>query len=203
MRRTRWVTYLWPGLPQLWVYGSWFGLAVAVSAALLLNVALLGTFGWSELVAADVRRVLWAVLAAVWIAWAILSAVSAGRQGTRQQTDAAGVSFAAALDYYLKGNWFQAERELVGLLRKNARDLEARLTLATLLRRTGRLDEAEEQLESLAAFQGAEKWELEIRRERELMAAVETAAEVAPDGKVEQADLAGRADPPATAAHAG
>jgi hypothetical protein len=39
--------------------------------------------------------------------------------------------------------------------------------LATLMRRTGRLDEAAGQLDTLSRFEGAEKWGLEIRQERE------------------------------------
>jgi hypothetical protein len=55
------------------------------------------------------------------------------------------------------------------LLRKNLRDLEARLMLATLLRHSGRVDEAKRQLDTLARFEGAGKWELEIQRERDLL----------------------------------
>ncbi len=49
MRRTPWIVYTWPGLPQIWHQGSWFGLIIAVFAAGLLNFALLAGFGFSEL----------------------------------------------------------------------------------------------------------------------------------------------------------
>jgi Flp pilus assembly protein TadD len=76
-----------------------------------------------------------------------------------------------ALDHYLKGDYYQAEQVLEGLLRQNIRDLEARLMLATLLRHAGRGDEARRQLETLARFEGAGKWELEIQAERQLLTA--------------------------------
>jgi cytochrome c-type biogenesis protein CcmH/NrfG len=69
----------------------------------------------------------------------------------------------------LKGNWFEAERELNKLLRRDNRDLEARLMLATLLRHTKRFDEATRQLNVLVRLEGAKRWELEIRREGELI----------------------------------
>ena len=49
MRKTPWVMYLWPGLPQLWFYGSWAGLVTAVVAAAIFDLLLLGSFGWVPL----------------------------------------------------------------------------------------------------------------------------------------------------------
>ena len=73
------------------------------------------------------------------------------------------------MEYYLRGDYFQAERLLGNLLREDSRDLEARLMLATLLRHTGRTDEAAAELNVLVRLEGAGKWELEIQRERELL----------------------------------
>ena len=50
MCRMPWCFYLWPGLPQMWLYGSWSGLAVALGAAAMLDVLLLVSFGWTELI---------------------------------------------------------------------------------------------------------------------------------------------------------
>jgi len=198
MRRMRWVTYLWPGLPQLGVNGSWSGLAVAVSAAALFNLALLGSFGWSELIDSEVLKALWVALGVVWVASAVFSALVERRQSMEIRADAADGNFVAAQDHYLKGNWVQAERELARLLKKNARDLDARLMLATLLRRTGRHDEAKEQLDSLTRIEGAGKWGLEIRRERELLAQRDPAA----GSEVEEMGRPGPIESPTAAMHA-
>jgi single-stranded DNA-specific DHH superfamily exonuclease len=70
----------------------------------------------------------------------------------------------------LKGNWFEAECVLVGLLRCDPRDVDAGLMLATLFRHTGRLDEAARQLDSVERFDEAAKWIVEIDRERQWLA---------------------------------
>jgi hypothetical protein len=169
MRKMRWFVYLWPGLAQLWTYGSWSGLTVAIGAAVGLDLLLLASFGWSELIGPSVRNTLWAAFGVSWIITASWSARQCGRRTAVESVDPRQDGFATALDHYLKGDYYQAEQVLEGLLRRNFRDLEARLMLATLLRHTGRLDEAVGQLDTLARFEGAGKWELEMRRERELL----------------------------------
>ena len=41
MRRLRWLTLVWPGLPQLWFAGSWAGLALAAGFAVAVESAVL------------------------------------------------------------------------------------------------------------------------------------------------------------------
>jgi len=167
MRAAPWTTCLWPGLPQVWSYGSWTGLAVALIAAAVLNVLLLISFGWSELIGPGWRSALWAMLAAGWAAAALWSARLARRDATATETASAGDAYGHGLDHYLKGDYYQAERVFAALLRENPRDIDARLMLATLWRRTGRLDEAAEQLGLLRRTEGGEKWALEIEDEQE------------------------------------
>jgi len=170
----RWAIYCWPGLPQLWTRGFWSGLGLAAVAAAGLNAAILASFAWSEWFAADVRNGLWIALGVLWVASAGFSARWIRRQPMPEQAgqdrDAVKDDFDVALEHYLKGNYFETERVLKRLLRGNARDLESRLMLATLLRHTGRRDEAVAQLDLLDRFEGSQKWELEIRRERDLWA---------------------------------
>ncbi len=135
-------------------------------AAALLNWALLGTWVWSELIAPGVRTAVWATLGVVWAGSAVHAVIQWRRWGAGATRAGDGVS--AAIEPYLKGDWFEAERLLTSALRRDSRDLDARLMLATLLRHTARFDEAAQALDELARCEGAEKWELEIRREREL-----------------------------------
>ena len=53
-------------LPHIWSRGSWSALGVAVIAAVLLSAVMVGSFGWSELIAPGVRNTLWVSLAIVW-----------------------------------------------------------------------------------------------------------------------------------------
>ncbi len=173
MRRMPKAMYVWPGLPQLWKGGNWYALAVAATAAALLNLLLAVTFGWSELIAPATRTALWIGMFAGWITAIAATEMRYRRTNPAEDTDADTDRYCEAIEFYLKGDYFQAERLLSGLLRRDARDAEARLTLATLMRRTGRFDEATRQLDRLVRIEAAEKWELEIERERELLAELE------------------------------
>ena len=174
MRRMRWTTCLWPGLPQLWTYGSWAGMVLAIGTAVVLDLLLLVSFGWSELVGQGLRNTLWTTFGVFWVVGAFWSIRQCGRQAAAANPDPQRDVFAEALDHYLKGDYYQAEHLLEGLLRQNLRDLDARLMLATLLRHTQRFDEAKRQLDTLARFEGAGKWQWEIQRERDLLAKAKT-----------------------------
>ncbi len=75
----------------------------------------------------------------------------------------------AAQTEYLKGNWIEAEAILRKLLRRSPRDVEALLLLATMQRRTGRFDQARQQLQQMSRLDAAQPWHVEIRDQRELL----------------------------------
>jgi len=168
MRGMRWMMFLWPGLPQLITWGSWSGLAAALVAAVVLDVLLAASFGWSELVDPAWRKISWAGFGVFWVVVAFWSARQWRRHASDDQVEQEG--FETALNHYLAGDYYQAEQMLEKRLKRTPRDLDARLMLATLLRHAGRPDEALRQLDWLACLAGAEKWDLEMRRERELIA---------------------------------
>ena len=170
MSRTRWATYLWPGLGPLWKWGDGFGLAVAIGFAALLNLALVASFIWTELFTPEVRTVAWMAVGLLWAGSALVSYGWGRRHPGGHRRRATYDAFGEAQDYYLQGNWHQAQRTLDRLLRKNPRDVDARLMLATLLRHMGRREEAAGQLDRLAMLEDSRKWELEISRERHLLA---------------------------------
>jgi hypothetical protein len=173
MRRMPWPAYLWPGLPQLARDGNWAALAVAVAAAVLLNAVLLATCVWTEYVAAAPRIICWAFVGVAWsVSIGYWSWNDRQRAATLKTSD--GNTFEAALEDYLKGNWFEAEQELNFLLRRDEHDIEARLLMATLLRRTKRFDEATNQLNILVGLDGAHRWSLEIHREGQLLTEAHT-----------------------------
>jgi hypothetical protein len=142
---------------------------LAVGFASLLNLAISASWVWSELASPGVRTLVWVVVGLVWVVSVVAAFRWDRRQATWQETDAVRDAFAAAQDHYLKGNWFEAERILSGLLAENPRDVDAGLMRATLFRHTGRFGEAAGELERVERFESSRKWELEIRRERELL----------------------------------
>lgn len=195
MRRMPRATYFWPGLPQLWAQGGWGSLCVALTAATLLNVAILASFAWSELLAPVERSVLWGGLGLFWIGAAVTSEIA-----RRRDRNPDGDAFARATELCLQGDYCQAEEILTDLLRQDVRDVEARLSLATLMRHMGRREEALEQLELLVRFDGSQRWEAEIRSERERLAESELADSpfATYDSQSEPSD----GDPPAEAVEA-
>jgi hypothetical protein len=188
MGRMPWATYLWPGLPQLGKHGSWSSLAVAVGFAALVNAALVGSLVWSELLTPPVRMITWLAVTVLWAGSALVSL--RGRAEPAAKPAGTEDAYREALDHYLKGNWFEAECVLGGLLRQDPRDLEARLLLATLLRHTGRIEEARQQLDRLERFEGSGKWALEIHRERQGLdeARRQRTREATPNNHVEASD---------------
>lgn len=170
MRKMPWTTYLWPGLPQLWFGGFGTGLALAAGSAALLNLLLLASLIWVEWLSPWLVRVGWTMLGLLWISSAVVTAWRSGGNPTPPEPASAEGLFRRALSEYLQGGWFEAESLLGQLLLIHPRDVEARLLLATLLRRSGRAHEALAQLARLELLRDSEKWSLEIESERQQLA---------------------------------
>ena len=162
-----WATRMWPGLPRIWSLGSWSGLAQAVGFGLLVNLAVLGSFCWVELLPSGVLTLVWLAIGLFWLGSALLSCRLDGGGRSKPDNDGETESFSEAIEHYLRGNWYETQRVLGNLLRRNPRDMEAGLMWATVLRHTGRLNEAHEQLDRLERFDGHHKWGMEICHERE------------------------------------
>jgi signal transduction histidine kinase len=169
MRWARWITPLWPGLTQLWLAGSWWGLAVGCSFAWLASFAIVSTLLWTEWIDPWSRLGVWVLLGMVWLASATLSIRQLLGFGPPETAKAAEDLFRQAQREYLNGNWIRAEQLLTQLLGANRKDVDAHFMMASLLRRTGQLAEATQRLRQLEAMDGAEKWKSEIARERKLL----------------------------------
>lgn len=155
-------TCLYPGLPQLWHEGAWWGLLLALGFSCSLNLALVASFVWTELLP------LWGIILA-WttaVGLAALGGWLSQRQGfwhvTNVTDDGQPDGFPAAQIEYLRGNWYQAEALCRQLLKRNDHDAEAHLLMVGVLRRTDRLRDARRQLKLLASLETADRWEHEI-----------------------------------------
>jgi hypothetical protein len=162
----RWAYWLWPGLPQLWLDGAWSGLLLAIGFALLLNLLLLATLVWEELLGGPLLTFGWTALGAIWIGTPILSSWERWRETPQQDAPPSEDLFRQAQREYLKGNWFETESLLVRRLTDVPRDVESRLLLATMLRRVGRLEEARSHLADLAKLNASALWHVEMDEER-------------------------------------
>ena len=172
--RIVWWWLMWPGLRPLWLSHSYPALALAVGSGLLLNLLLSTEFVWTEWLSSTARLVGWLSVLTVWIAAAALTWYVMARERQRAVARESGEGaeadpLSAAIDEYLQGKWYEAERLLRQQIRRERNDIEALLMLATLCRRTERLDEAERRLDDLAALEAAGKWEVELAVERRLL----------------------------------
>ncbi|NDC63104.1 MAG: tetratricopeptide repeat protein, partial [Planctomycetia bacterium] len=183
MNAPRYLTLLWPGMPWLWLRGSLAGLVLALAFGLAIDVAVLTTWVWTELVDVRISLALWASTAAVWLI-ATGSALSAFppplRTGRDEATDAL---FVKARDAYLARDWLAAETRLRTLLELSPTDGEAQLLLGTLLRRVGRLEEARRALQTLSRSDSGASWSTTIAREIARIATAAGAADEPPDGE--------------------
>jgi hypothetical protein len=185
-RRVRLILCLWPGLPQLWLVGARSGLALAIGFAALLDLLLLTSLLWTEWVEGAFRVAGWTAVAVLWS----VSIVTGRRWSQDHLSNTARPReedlFPRALGEYLKGNWYEAEAACKNLLRRVSGDVQARLLLATLLRRTQRWPEAREQLAMLSRLEAAASWEFEIADELERLAEAEEQAIVEVGGESDQ-----------------
>ena len=163
----RYLTLAWPGMPWLWLRGSFAGLLLALAFALAVDVAVLTTVIWSELIDFRLSLAIWTATAMVWLI-ATASALTGFPPPVPSGRDtAADALFVKARDAYLARDWLAAETKLRTLLDLSPTDGEAQLLLGTLLRRVGRLDEAATALHTLSRSDAGALWRSSIARELE------------------------------------
>ena len=182
--RVRLILCLWPGLPQLWLAGAWSGLALAVGFAALLDLLLLTSLLWTEWVEPAFRVAGWTAVAVLWGVSVMTGWRWSREQQVRPRASREEDLFPRALGEYLKGNWYETEAACKNLLRRVSGDVQARLLLATLLRRTKRWPEAREQLETLKRLEASAAWEFEIADEEQRLADAQEQATVEVGGEM-------------------
>lgn len=167
---------LWPGLARLWVLGDVSSLIVALGFGVLLQVALAVTFLWPELWGAGISPLWSSGVTWVFVLWFWVAGFRAARTFCQGESEEPGVAdasvdqlFRQSQTSYLKGHWIEAETSLQELLALRPTDLEGRLLLAGVFRRTKRLDLAQQELEALQEHPQAGRWRFEIGRELELL----------------------------------
>lgn len=164
------LTLVWPGMPWLWLRGSRSGLVLALAFAVTVDVAIITTWVWSELVGMGVTIGLWTGAAAIWVIAAASALATFPAAIPRPRAGEADVLFVKARDAYLARDWPAAEAHLDHLLAIAPTDGEAQLLRAALLRRLGRVAAAHAALAALAASDAGGPWREEIARERSRLA---------------------------------
>jgi len=160
------MTCLWPGLPQLWWRGDLRALLAALAFAAAVNAILVVTFIWPEMVPSRLLTFGQLAVSAVWLV-SVAHSFRALRRIRQPISATTETWFRQAQEEYLQGHWFEAESLLKKVIRDQARDVDAHLMLAGVYRKSDRHDEAILVLNRLQKLDGATKWALEIRRERQ------------------------------------
>ena len=159
-------------MTSLWTAGDVRGLYVALGFGAALNLALIDTMIWPQLLELGPPVLLWGLVATYWLA-GIYAAFREGNTATddgSNSADAGDGLFIQAQTEYLSGDWDEAAWRLQRILAQQPRDVEARLLLATLCRHQRQFDAAREQLQILQRFDESTPWSFEIQRELELLA---------------------------------
>jgi hypothetical protein len=138
---------------------------MAAGFAVGLNGALAATFLFPHFVHPWGRTGSWVALTIVWLVCfrRAVGRLSQFYCGDGRYNDEL---FSRAQEEYLRGQWGLAESLLLRLLRDEPADVEGRLLLATLYRRTQQPDQARAQLDQLERYPHAGRWRWEIHQER-------------------------------------
>ena len=169
MAAFRYLTLVWPGMPWLWLRGSRLGLVLALAFAVTVDVAVLTTFIWPELIGGGFSIGMWTATAAIWLISTASAVSSFPPPIPRPRAAAADALFIQARDAYLARDWLAAEAHLRALLAIAPTDGEAQLLWGTLLRRVGRTAEARAALAKLSRSDSGSRWRGAIDRELELL----------------------------------
>jgi hypothetical protein len=149
----------------------------------LLNLCIVSTWGWTEVLENPVRATAWLVTLGFW-GWGIVGNRRFMQAVAYSSAQAAGGDlFPAAQREYLRGNWLETERLVSELLARNPSDIEAQLLLIALLRQTDNPVAALEQLDAAQRMTGCERWRLELAREQAVLKSM-----VAAEAKMEQVE---------------
>jgi hypothetical protein len=160
----------WPGYRGIVQYGHWTFLVIALLFALLLDVLLVVNFYWTAMITTGQRNILLIVFFIAWFGLFSVAALKSRFLNAMLKTDEKDSLFREAVLLYLRGDWFGTESLILPLIKKNPRDIEMLLLLATLYRHTRRYSEALEILDKLSLFENAGHWFPEMENERKLIA---------------------------------
>lgn len=173
--RSSLILCLWPGLAASWLRGSYSALAAAIAFGVLLNFVITATFVWPNLGGQELPAGLVPITGWLLVLWLWVGGITQQRRmlltwRTPPQDDGSEKLFRQAQTEYLQGQWVAAERLLTELLKLRPADVEGRLLLATVLRRTKRPEDAARELTQLEELPAAGYWYREIADERRQLA---------------------------------
>jgi hypothetical protein len=156
---------LWPGFSAAWISGSFRGLVLALLFMVVLQAAWIGTFVWPAYLTTWETHLLWWTLAVCVVGSVLYQTLYVAWSGETNPAKCSETILQQAQALYLQGNYFEAEELLVPYVSGGQWDVDAGLWLASIYRRTGRLEAASVVLQTLESLERGEIWSMEIRQE--------------------------------------
>lgn len=156
-----WSIFLWPGLPQLTKRGTWSALFWALATAFLADGVVITRYIWPETFSNFWDNIILGAFIGIYFVGCYISwHLEKNREESAPQNK--GDEFPAAQALYLKGRYFEAEKILQNQLKREPEDMASQILLLDLLVVTRRLDEAQQQLESVLNIPDSRAWSWEL-----------------------------------------
>ncbi len=185
----RYLVLMWPGFARAWWRGELYGVALAILFSVVVQIAWTATFLWPMWFSRGFTSLLWLAVFGAAICSFVVNLMKwqmlfgNAKSGTNQaKTDEA---FRHAQRAYLRGEFFEAEAVLHPTFAAGHEDVESALLLASILRRTNRVDQALRTLDRLSRLERSAAWTLEIYRERQLCNRIVSSAKTEGDLAIE------------------
>ncbi len=158
---------LWPGLASLWYRGEVVSLLWVAIFGAALNVAILSTFHWEGWLSFGVWILIWLGVSGSSLMSLVYTTFTWPKiRGVRTVSDDHNRLFREAQQFYLRGEYFEAEALLQRIFNSGQPDVEAALMMVSILRRTRRWVQALYCIDRLMLLERASVWSLELQSER-------------------------------------
>lgn len=168
--RLRWPTaclHAWPGWTKLWNEGDLRSLLLSLLFGIFLNLWIAATWSWPQWWTGQGWWSCLAALAVAASASAFLAKDSLRSLALRQApAKSADQWLQDAQESYLQANYPEAEASLHRIFAAGHQDIEAMLLMISVLRRTGRIAQAQFCIDRLRLLERAAPWMAELDQEQ-------------------------------------
>lgn len=166
MPKRLWIALLsfWPGLPQVWSGQEVLGLFLASLFAILLNLALVSRYVWTEMFSPTITQFVGFAAAITWVASLLYTLWWIWRCHPERHKVEIDKLYREALEAYLCGRWNDARRRWEKILAMDDTDADVFMQLGVLYVRTGQELSARRAFRQCLELDSVGKWHWEIEQ---------------------------------------
>jgi len=141
------------------------GLGLAVGFAVSLNLALVGSFIWTESVQGVMLQGMWGLSGAIWMAAAVGTAWWLGMRHPARFAQQIDLLYREGLQEYIQGRWQEARERFERIVQTDSTDADALMQLGMIFTHTGQPVQARRAFRQCLELDREHKWRWEIRHE--------------------------------------